>query len=96
MGYEAGGCNDRIANRGVLAFCGFEVYLPIFGPTDAAVLVALENAMAAMGGDEFNGIAIERCVCIQVVGRVTDADIKKYWTYDRALGGTTYGFSHLG
>ncbi len=75
----------------MLAFGGVEVQLPIFGPDSAAVKGLLENIMAVSGGDEVDVICIE-----EAVGQVIDEDDKQYRAYDRALGDTTYGLSHLG
>ncbi len=47
-------------------------------------------------GDEFDVIRIEEAVCWQAVGQVIDVDDKQYRAYDRSLGDTTYGLSHLG
>ncbi len=52
--------------------------------------------MVVSGDDEFHVICIEVPVCLQVVGQVIDVDDKQYRAYDRALGDTTYGLSHLG
>ncbi len=52
--------------------------------------------MAVSGGDEFNVICIEEAVCWQMVEKVIYVDDKQYRAYDRALGDTTYGLSHLG
>ncbi len=52
--------------------------------------------MAISGGDEFDVIRVRAAVCLQAAGQVIDVDDKQYRAYDRALGDTTYGLSHMG
>ncbi len=70
-----------VTNEKMFAFGGVEVQFPIFGTAGADVKGVLENIMA---------------VRWQAVGQVIDVDDKQYRAYDRALGHTTYGLSHLG
>ncbi len=45
------------------------------------------------GGDKFDVNCIEEAICRQVVGQVINVGAKKYRSYDKTLGDTTYGLS---
>ncbi len=52
--------------------------------------------MVVTKGDEFDVIGIQEAVSRKVIGQILNVGDKKYWTYNRDLGDTTYGPSRLG